>query len=172
MSRVKLSADNYCHKPLLGGKDVEAVIAAAAIGTSELKKHLGARRPHDVVASGGVGVLHALARKGSGTSTDRRALASLLAIGIQLNDLNVRGETPLMRAAISGSWWLIDRLMLAGADPALVDKKGRDVFAHARRRMSSHADEASYFAAMQSAWLECGTSPIASSSPRRKLPRL
>ena len=76
MSRVKLTAKNTCHTPVLGGGAVETLIASAARG--ELDHYIQQRGDINVASMNGITALHALARKGSGSKADRLAFNALV----------------------------------------------------------------------------------------------
>lgn len=122
MSRVKLTANNECHSPVKGGQAVEDLIEIAAKGN--LRDYLATGGDINVKASAGIGALHALARKGSGSSTDKAAFAALMAAGIDVDPLNHRLETPLFRAVVTRSVWLWGPLVAAGADLGVINRKG------------------------------------------------
>lgn len=122
MSRVKYTANNYCHKPIKGGDRVEALIDAAAEG--RLYEYLEHGNSINVVADGGMSALHALARKGSGSRRDRAALEALLGAGIDVNLVNFRNESALFRAVATGGEWLVSPLLEAGARLDLVNTSG------------------------------------------------
>ena len=122
MSRVKLTTDNYCHKPIKGGDRVEALIDAAA--GSRLDEYLASGNSINVVADRGMSALHALARKGSGTKRDRIALGALVEAGIDLDMLNFRKESALFRAFVTESMWMVVPLLEAGASLDVVNNQG------------------------------------------------
>jgi ankyrin repeat protein len=57
----------------------------------------------------------------------------LLTAGAAVNERQSGGFTPLMAAAQNGDDLLVDRLLLAGADPSLVDDEGNSAAAHATK---------------------------------------
>lgn len=142
MSRVRLDAKNYCHQPMPGGEVLEEAIAIAAKGgASALLAHLAGRRLEELRAGYGLTVLHALARPRSGTSTDQRALAAILRVGIDIDAVDNKGQTALHRAAATGSWWMIASLMKHGADASLVAINKWDVFSFANKRLAAKPEE-------------------------------
>lgn len=122
MSRVKFTANNYCHKPVKGGDRVEALIDAAAEG--RLQEYLAQGNSINVVADGGMSALHALARKGSGSQRDRVALEALIEAGIDVNLVSSRNESALFRAVATRGDWLVSRLLEAGARVDVVNSRG------------------------------------------------
>jgi ankyrin repeat protein len=122
MSRVKLTANNHCHKPVKGGEPVEALIALAAAG--QLESYVAGGGDINVCAESGLTALHALARKGSGSKTDRAAFEALMSAGIEVDTLNNRNETPLFRALLTDAQWMWEPLLDAGASVEVVNRKG------------------------------------------------
>lgn len=72
--------------------------------------------------------LHEAARTGRITQ-----LNSLLRQGAPLNAPDSAGRTPLMLAVIHGQTAVVQRLLAAGANPALLDREGRNALQHAQR---------------------------------------
>ena len=60
-------------------------------------------------------------------------LEQLIKEGAALNAPDAAGRTPLMLAAINGHGAVVQRLLAAGANPALVDREGLNALQHARR---------------------------------------
>ena len=122
MSRVKLTANNHCHKPVKGGAPVEALIDAAA--DNRLTEYLAQGNSLNVTSKNGISALHALARNKSGTKRDQIALQALLGAGINVDLVNHRNETALFRALITKSDWMIGSLLEYGASVDLINNKG------------------------------------------------
>jgi hypothetical protein len=72
--------------------------------------------------------LHEAARTGQLAQVER-----LIAQGTRINAPDEADKTPLMLAAIHGHAAVVQRLLAAGANPALVDREGVDALGYARR---------------------------------------
>ena len=161
MSRVKITADNHCHKPVKGGGPVEDLIAKAAAGS--LGDYLAAGGDIDVCSDAGITALHALARAGSGGPSDRAAFVALMDAGINVNAVNNRNETALFRAMLTDVSWMWDRLIDAGASVNVVNSKNLSLVDVAKKRGGKA------WALVCSRLIEAETLP---SKNRRSSPRL
>lgn len=72
--------------------------------------------------------LHAITRQGNVAQ-----LEPLLVLGASINAPDDAGRTPLMLAVIHGHADMVQRLLAAGANPALVDRENLTALQHARR---------------------------------------
>lgn len=75
-----------------------------------------------------VNSLHEAARTGRLSQVE-----GLLAQGTRINAADEAGRTPLMLAVINGHAAVVQRLLAAGANPALVDRDGVNALGYARR---------------------------------------
>jgi hypothetical protein len=75
-----------------------------------------------------VNSLHEAARTGRLSQTEQ-----LIAQGARVNAADEAGRTPLMLAVINGHAAVVQRLLAAGANPALVDRDGVNALGYARR---------------------------------------
>ncbi len=123
MSRVKLTADNMCHKPVQGGAAIEALIEVAKKGVDALDAWVSAGGDLNRVAdsSNGITALHALVRRGA-NAKDEAAMARLLAAGADPNRQNFRGETPLFRASRNQLPAMVRLLVNHGADERICNR--------------------------------------------------
>lgn len=120
-SRVRLTTDNACHRPLPNGEAVEALIEVAADGPAALAAWQKAGGDLSVAAgvARDITAFHALARAGSGSSSrrgraDRRALTVLLEAGADPTRANRSGETGFHRAVMLGLVWMVEEYQRLG----------------------------------------------------------
>lgn len=125
MSRIRLTTQNKCHTPVVGGEAIEALIDAAAAGDDELDAWMAAGGTLDAAAhpQNGITALHALCRTKAG-KRDALAMERLLRRGARTDRRNLRHQTPLLCAVTTRQVWAVELLLAYGADPTAADKKG------------------------------------------------
>jgi ankyrin repeat protein len=69
----------------------------------------------------------------SARAGDLQQLERLLRQGAPLNAADSAGRTPLILAVMQGHTAVVQRLLAAGANPALIDKDGLNALQHAKR---------------------------------------
>lgn len=108
--------------------------APAARAVAPLQKQEGAlqyRAPRAEAGAGPnrlAGALQDAARAGR-----LELLERLLQQGAPVNAADTAGRTPLILAVMQGHTAVVQRLLAAGANPALVDQEGLNALQHARR---------------------------------------
>lgn len=165
MARVKLTANNHCHKPVAGGAPVEEAITQAASSQVQWDAWLEQGGNPYVRTKNGHNVWHALARGKSGTATDRRAAARLAALVPPPNPLELGGplkRTPLAAIAGTGSFWLVEVLASIGALEADPEGLAAVLKAAPSRGAESSAELQRAIAHHQAQTLERVVAPVSS----------
>lgn len=96
-----------------------------------LEKSAAPARALRAEAAGSLGLAGALQQ--SARAGDLQQLERLLQQGAPLNAADAAGRTPLVLAVMQGHTAVVQRLLAAGANTALIDKDGLNALQHARR---------------------------------------
>ena len=109
-----------------------AAAPAAAAAPEQRREKLSAPAPSPRTEAPGTprlaGALQNAARAGDLPQVER-----LLQQGAALNAADAAGRTPLILAAMQGHTAVVQRLLAAGANTALIDHDGLNALQHARR---------------------------------------
>lgn len=109
-----------------------AATAPAAVAPEQKRERLSAPAPSLRAETPGAprlaGPLQNAARAGNLPQVER-----LLQQGAAVNAADAAGRTPLILAAMHGHTAVVQRLLAAGANPALIDNDGLNAQQHARR---------------------------------------
>lgn len=108
-----------------------AAPAAAAAAEQRQEKSAAPARSLRAEATGSLGLASALQQ--SARAGDLQQLERLLRQGAPLNAADPAGRTPLILAVMQGHTAVVQRLLAAGANTALIDKDGLNALQHARR---------------------------------------
>jgi ankyrin repeat protein len=105
--------------------------AAPAPAAAAEQRQAAPTRSLRAEATGSLGLASALQQ--SARAGDLQQLDRLLQQGAPLNAADAAGRTPLILAVMQGHTAVVQRLLTAGANTALIDKDGLNALQHARR---------------------------------------
>ncbi len=108
-----------------------AVTAAPAAAEQRQEKSAAPARSLRAEATGSLGLAGPLQQ--AARSGNLQQLERLLQQGAPLNAADSAGRTPLILAVLQGHTAVVQRLLAAGANTALIDKDGLNALQHARR---------------------------------------
>ena len=108
-----------------------APAAPAAVTEQRQEKSAAPTRSLRAESAGSLGLASALLQ--SARNADLPQLERLLQQGAPLNAADAAGRTPLILAVMQGHTAVVQRLLAAGANTALIDKDGLNALQHARR---------------------------------------
>lgn len=117
--------------PLAAAPAAAAPAAAAPAAEQRQEKSAAPARSLRAEATGSLGLASALQQ--SARAGDLQQLERLLRQGAPLNAADTAGRTPLILAVMQGHTAVVQRLLAAGANPALIDKDGLNALQHAKQ---------------------------------------
>ncbi len=117
--------------PAMAAPAPVAPAAPAAAPEQRQEKSAAPARSLRAEATGALGLAGALQQ--SARAGDLQQLERLLRQGAPLNAADPAGRTPLILAVMQGHTAVVQRLLAAGANTALIDKDGLNALQHARR---------------------------------------
>jgi hypothetical protein len=117
--------------PAMAAPAPAAPAAPAAAAEQRQEKSAAPTRSLRAEATGSLGLAGALQQ--SARAGDLQQLERLLQQGAPLNAADAAGRTPLILAVMQGHTAIVQRLLAAGANTALIDKDGLNALQHAQR---------------------------------------